>query len=58
MKSFSFTLQDSEALVLFDWLATFDPSGNGNAPDEATQKVLWRLEGLLEKGLPQVLAGC
>jgi len=55
MEPFLISLTNDEALVLFEWLASADSNSNSNMPDEATQKVLWQLEGLLEKGLLQVL---
>lgn len=45
------TLTASEALVLFEWLARQDDSGSLSVKYEAEQKVLWVLEGQLEKHL-------
>jgi hypothetical protein len=48
-------LRKSEALVLFEWLASLKLGRHPNEPDEATQKLLWRVEGLLEKQLTEVV---
>ncbi len=46
-----------QALVLYEWLATLDEEGRGSATaDSPEQRVLWILEGQLEKRLPAVLA--
>jgi len=45
-----------EALVLFEWLATLDSKDGGPAQDSAEQKVLWSIEGRLEKLLAEPLA--
>lgn len=45
-------LSKSEALVLFEWLARTDNEQSIPAKNEAEQKVLWILEGQLEKQLP------
>jgi hypothetical protein len=44
-----------EALVLFEWLASFDASDAGPPQDSAEQAVLWRLEGRLEERLVEVI---
>jgi hypothetical protein len=49
-------LSRHEALVLFDWLVTFDESDAGPPQDSAEQVVLWRLEGQLEERLVEILA--
>ncbi len=48
-----FELSRAEALVLFEWLASLD-----DLPAEAAaeQRVLWRVEGELERRLAEVLA--
>ncbi|MHB8874872.1 MAG: hypothetical protein ACYC8T_14380 [Myxococcaceae bacterium] len=49
-------LTRAEALVLFEWLARTDASNALAFEDKAEQTVLWKLEGVLEKLLPEVLA--
>jgi len=51
-----FRLTRAEALVLFDWLVRFDASDATMTLDKAEQKVLWLLEGALEKRLVEILA--
>jgi hypothetical protein len=49
-------LTRAEALVLFDWLSRLD-DGEALSPDrQAEQKVVWSLEGQLEKLLHEPLA--
>ena len=50
------TLSRSEALILFEWLASFDSTEKKPGADEAEQIVLWGLETLLEKELPEILS--
>ncbi len=47
-------LTQSEALVLFEWLASHD--GALAIDDPAEQDVLWRIEGALELALVEPLA--
>lgn len=47
-------LSGDEALVLFEWLSGLE--GSKIATGEAEQKVLWRIEGLLEKSLVEPFA--
>lgn len=47
-------LSRAEALVLFEWLTSHD--GGLPIDDPSEQTVLWRIEGALESGLPEVLA--
>ena len=49
------TLKRSEALVLFEWLARSDDDSHTSQPDEAEQKVLWQVEGLLEPQLVEIV---
>jgi hypothetical protein len=42
----------AEALVLFEWLARVDDANTAPIEHPAEQKVLWLLEGLLEKQVP------
>jgi hypothetical protein len=53
--SIQLTFERSEALVLFDWLYTFDETDLGPPLDSAERKVLWRLEGKLEERLVEIL---
>lgn len=46
-----------EALVLFDWLARFNGSDDAAALHPSERRVLWDLEALLERELPEVLDG-
>ena len=54
--SVSLLLTRAEALVLFEWLVRVDAAENLPIEDAAEQQVLWRLEGQLEKTLPEPLA--
>ena len=54
--SVTLTLDKHDALVLFEWLASLDSSGAVPAQDSAEQKVLWSIEGKLEKLLTEPLA--
>ncbi|WP_437723352.1 hypothetical protein [Sorangium sp. So ce861] len=49
-------LTKDEALVFFEWLVRLDESDGNATKDEAEQKVLWALEGRLEKALSEPLA--
>jgi len=40
-----------EALVLFEWLTRFNKSGDAIFEDQAEQRVLWNVEGILESTL-------
>ena len=44
-------LTDSEALVLFDFLARFNECSDFEFEDQAEQRVLWNIESILEKSL-------
>lgn len=48
-------LSKDEALILFEWLAHFDETETLPTRDESEQKVLWLLEGKLEKKLTEPL---
>lgn len=41
------SLSNDEALVLFEWLSSFN-QGHHDFEDQAEQRVLWDLEGMLE----------
>ncbi len=45
----SITLTRDEALVLFEWLARSDDASLLQTEHPAEQRVLWKLEGQLEK---------
>ena len=50
------SLTRCEALVLFDFLARINLESNQNIiADQAEQRVLWDLEAILEKQLPEVV---
>jgi hypothetical protein len=49
-------LSHDEALVLLDWLARFNKTREARFEDQAEQRVLWDLEAMLEKALPDVVA--
>jgi hypothetical protein len=53
-ESVSVELSGGEALVLFEWLAGLDAAKV--AIGEAEQRVLWRMEGTLEKSLVEPFA--
>ncbi|MAT83906.1 MAG: hypothetical protein CMD39_06415 [Gammaproteobacteria bacterium] len=48
-------VSQDEALVLFEWLAELDSNNSGPADGSAEQKVLWKLEGQLERLLVEPL---
>ncbi len=48
-------LSHDEALVLHDWLRRFHQRTAEPFEDQAEQRVLWNLECVLEKALPEVL---
>jgi len=50
----SIELSGDEALVLFEWLAGL--AAAKVAIEEAEQRVLWRIEGVLDKSLAQPFA--
>jgi hypothetical protein len=47
-------LSAAEALVLFEWLANHD--GRLPSDDPAEQRVLWRVEAMLERALVEPLS--
>jgi hypothetical protein len=49
------SLNRYEALVLFEWLYTFDETDLGPPRDSPERQVLWRLEGKLEERLVEIL---
>ena len=50
------TLSRDEALVFFEWLAGFDSDARAPADESAERKVLWKMEGQLEKSMVEPLA--
>ena len=55
--SVSLSLSNDEALVLFEWLSREDQKGAIPTQDESEQRVLWELEGQLERALVEPLEG-
>ena len=54
--SITITLARAEALVLFEWLAALGDSPESSRPVGLhEQRVLWKLENLLESTLPEPL---
>ena len=47
----SIRLTGDQALVLHDWISRFNESGDATFRDQAEEKVLWFIEGSLEKVL-------
>ena len=54
MKEINLTLSNSEALVLFDWLATFNENGNSKT-DDVERQLLFNVEAQLESILVEPL---
>ena len=48
-------LTKAEALVLFEWLSNLDASTSAPPEGSPEQKVLWQVEALLERVLPEPL---
>lgn len=48
-------LSREEALVLFEWLSRFNKTENAKFEDQAEQRVLWDIEGILESTLVEPL---
>lgn len=49
----SLELSREEALVFFEWLARFNKTENQRFEDQAEQRVLWDIEGMLETVLAE-----
>lgn len=49
-------LSKEEALVLFEWLSRFNKSDETKFEDQAEQRVLWDIEGMLESTLVEPFA--
>ena len=56
MDPVSLELTNAEALVLFAWMTRNDEAELLQIEDHAEQRVLWTLEGQLEKTLVETLA--
>jgi hypothetical protein len=48
-------LSRAEALVFFEWLARFNKATDVEFEDQAEQRVLWDIEGMLESMLVEPL---
>ena len=48
---------ESEALVLFDWIARFNKEEDNEFEDKSEEILLWDIEALLEKKLIDHLKG-
>lgn len=55
MNGMNILLTHEEALVLYEWLASREENANSLQCDEAEQGVIWKIEGQLERMLPDVL---
>lgn len=55
MNDVSLVLKHEEALVFFEWLGLLGERADSGLCDEAEQKVIWKIEGELEKQLPDVV---
>lgn len=55
-KSIAIELTNKEALVLFEFLRRLDDEGNYSFADQAEERVLWTIEGILEKQLVEILS--
>ncbi|WP_437608245.1 hypothetical protein WMF20_46810 [Sorangium sp. So ce834] len=55
-KSIHIQLTEAEAIVLFEWLTRNENAEALRYDDPAEQKVLWKLEAVLERTLVQPLA--
>jgi hypothetical protein len=49
-------LTNKEALVLFEFLRRFDDENSYTFADQAEERVLWTLEGILEKQLVEIFS--
>lgn len=47
-------LTNQEALVLFEFLRRCDDENNYRFADQAEERMLWKLEGILEKQLVEI----
>ena len=49
------SLTKAQALVLFEWLCNLDAGPSAPSDGSPERKVLWHLEALLERALPEPL---
>ncbi|HMR05110.1 MAG TPA: hypothetical protein PKA88_05020 [Polyangiaceae bacterium] len=54
--SIAVELSTDQALVFFDWLSRFNADAAPAFEDQAEQRVLWDIEAMLEKSLPQLFS--
>jgi len=52
-EKFRLELSREEALVFFEWLTRFNKSEDKSFEDQAEQRVLWDIEGMLESTLAE-----
>ena len=50
-KNISFELSRDEALVFFEWLSTLEELHSTVYCDPAEERIVWKLEGILERAL-------
>jgi len=55
-QTISLRLSRDEALVFFEWLASLEQRGSSAYIEEAEWRVIWSLEGQIERTLAEVLA--
>ena len=53
----SLKLDPDEALVLFEWVTTFNRREDVEFDDQAEQRVLWDIQAMLEAALAEPLRG-
>jgi hypothetical protein len=56
MTKHNIELTHAEALVLFEWITRNDNAETFSFADEAEQRVIWKIEALLEKILVEPLS--
>ncbi|HBI46929.1 MAG TPA: hypothetical protein DDY78_29365 [Planctomycetales bacterium] len=56
LEKIAIELSNKEALVLFEFLRRFDDEHTYPFADQAEQRVLWNLEGVLEKQLVEIFS--
>lgn len=49
-------LSREEALVFFEWVSRFNKAADSKFEDQAEQRVLWDVEGMLESTLEEPFA--
>lgn len=55
MDEVTLALNRDEALVFFEWLSSLQERADFSVYDESEQKVIWKIEGQLEKMLPDIV---